>query len=92
MTWALIGSRQKSATEVTRLVTDVIQAPDFIPEELAGFEKLSLELCCGQTQCNWHSSAMHLHGRSIYFLGIYSNMCVTQLTHKLVIPLHSFCQ
>ena len=38
MTWALISSRQKSATKVTQLVTDVIQSPDFIPEELAGFD------------------------------------------------------
>ena len=38
MTWALGGGRQKSAREVTRLVRDVIQAPDFDPEELAGFD------------------------------------------------------
>lgn len=37
MTWALTGSQQKSAAEVTRLVTEVIQAPDFVPEELSGF-------------------------------------------------------
>ena len=37
MTWALTGSRQKSATEVTRLVTEVIQALDFAREELTGF-------------------------------------------------------
>ena len=38
MTWVLIGSQQKSATEVTQLITNVIQAPDFIPEELTGFD------------------------------------------------------
>ena len=37
MTWALTGSQQKSATEVTRLVNDVIRAPDFTPDELASF-------------------------------------------------------
>ena len=37
MTWAMTGSRQKSATEVTRLVTEVIQASDFTCEELTGF-------------------------------------------------------
>lgn len=37
MTWALASGHQKSAREVTRLVRDVIQAPNFDPEELAGF-------------------------------------------------------
>ena len=38
MTWAITGSHQKSTSEVTRLVDDVLQAPDFSIEELAGFE------------------------------------------------------
>lgn len=38
MTWALTGRRQKSAREVTRLVHDVLQAPDFSIAELTGFD------------------------------------------------------
>ena len=38
MTWTITGSPQKSTSEVTRLVHDVLQAPDFSTEELAGFD------------------------------------------------------
>ena len=38
MTWAITGSRQKSTSEVTKLVHEVLQAPDFMIEELAAFD------------------------------------------------------
>lgn len=38
MNWTLTGNRQKSVTEVTRLVQDVLEAPDFRMEELEGFD------------------------------------------------------
>lgn len=38
MTWVLAGSRQKSNAEVKRLISDVMRAPDFKPEELEGFD------------------------------------------------------
>ena len=38
MTWTITGSPQKSTLEVTRLVHDILQAPDFSTEELAGFD------------------------------------------------------
>jgi hypothetical protein len=37
MEWATTGSNQKSQGELNRLVTDVVQAPDFKAEDLAGF-------------------------------------------------------
>ncbi|KAG2355786.1 hypothetical protein BDR07DRAFT_1302190 [Suillus spraguei] len=37
MTWMNSGSHQKSQTEVTCLVKDMIQAPDFNPKDLGGF-------------------------------------------------------
>ena len=38
MTWALTGNAQKSASEVTQLVQDVLQHPDFSIEGLQGFD------------------------------------------------------
>jgi hypothetical protein len=38
MQWMMTGSRQKSNSEVTRLVCDVLQAPDFDIRELEGFD------------------------------------------------------
>ena len=38
MQWITTGSRQKSNSEVTRLVRDVLQAPDFSIRELQGFD------------------------------------------------------
>lgn len=38
MTWKLTGSSQKSSSEVTRLVRDVIQAVDFNKDDLANFD------------------------------------------------------
>lgn len=38
MSWKLSGSNQKSNAETTRLVREVLQAPDFILEDLAGFD------------------------------------------------------
>ena len=67
MTWALTGSRQKSAAEVTRLVDEVLQALDFSPEELTSFDaqtatemtKLTQELAVkleqGRDLRQWHS-------------------------------------
>jgi hypothetical protein len=37
MTWMNSGSHQKSETEVSRLVKEVIQAQDFNPRDLDGF-------------------------------------------------------
>jgi hypothetical protein len=37
MSWAFTGSRDKSASEVNKLVRDVLQAPNFSLEELEGF-------------------------------------------------------
>jgi len=37
MTWAFASSCQKSAREITQLVHDVIQAPDFSVTQLTGF-------------------------------------------------------
>ena len=50
MTWALAGGHQKSAHEVTQLVTEVIQAPDFDPEELAGFNAQTATACLDAVQ------------------------------------------
>ena len=44
VTWALTGSPQKSAPEVTRLVQDVLQHPDFSLEDLEGFDA-RMEVC-----------------------------------------------
>lgn len=38
MTWAFTGSRQKSVSEVTRLVHNILEAPDFSVAELTGFD------------------------------------------------------
>ena len=38
MSWAFTGSRDKSASEVNKLVQDVLQVPNFSLEELEGFD------------------------------------------------------
>ena len=45
MTWTITSSPQKSTSEVTRLVHDILQAPNFSTEELAGFDAC-METCC----------------------------------------------
>ena len=41
MSWKLTGSNQKSNEELTRLVKEVIQAPDFKIADLAKFHALT---------------------------------------------------
>ena len=41
MSWKLTGSSQKSNAEVTCLVREVIQAPDFNIDDLANFNSVT---------------------------------------------------
>ena len=57
MTWALTGHCQKSAHEVTQLVHNVLQAPDFSIAELTGFDAHTETCCLDAAQKTIHMDA-----------------------------------
>ena len=50
MTWAITGSHQKSTSEVTKLVQEVLQAPNFMVEELVAFDARTEIRCLDAAQ------------------------------------------